>query len=231
MKLDGTLILGIVLIVLTASPSLCQDDNISKIIVQGEGRATAPADRITVVLGVEVGNPSAAKADSENARLMNETIAALLSAGVAESEIQTSSYSLSTSQAEEPFRSETAADAPEFIATNMVRFNLNLTRDVGGVLDAALSSGSNRIQEISFDLIDPRPQRDLALTRAIEDAGRKAETAARAAGVSLGRILEISEGYGYVAAQSRSMAFDPATSIRAGDMEVTASVTITYEIA
>jgi len=91
-----------------------------------------------------------------------------------------------------------------------------------------------RIKSHSRDLlylIDPRPQRDLALTRAIENAGRKAETAARAAGVSLGRILEISEGYGYVAAQSRSMAFDPATSIRAGDMEVTASVTITYEIA
>lgn len=203
----------------------------SKIIVQGEGKASAPADRVTVVLGVETRDASAAIAAAENARLMNETIAALLSAGVAESEIQTSSYSLSTSQAEEPFGSEIRDESPEFIATNMVTFSMNRTDGVGKVLDAAVSSGSNRIQEISFSLIDPRPQKDLALTRAIEDAARKADTAARAAGVTLGRVLEISEGYGYVSADTRSAVFDLATPIQAGSMEITASVTMTYEIS
>jgi len=216
---------------LAASSAYCQEDNMSKIIVQGEGRASAPADRVTVVLGVETRDASAAIAAAENARLMNETIAALLSAGVAESEIQTSSYSLSTSQAEEPFGSEIRDESPEFIATNMVTFSMNRTDGVGKVLDAAVSSGSNRIQEISFSLIDPRPQKDLALTRAIEDAARKADTAARAAGVTLGRVLEISEGYGYVSADTRSAVFDLATPIQAGSMEITASVTMTYEIS
>ncbi|OYV08558.1 MAG: hypothetical protein CG443_233, partial [Methanosaeta sp. ASP1-1] len=53
----------------------------------------------------------------------------------------------------------------------------------------------------------------------------------RAAGVTLGRILEISEGYGYVAANSRSAVFDMAMPIQAGNMEITASVTVTYEIS
>jgi len=223
--------LGILLMLLAASSAYCQEDNMSKIIVQGEGKASAPADRVTVVLGVETRDASAAIAAAENARLMNETIAALLSAGVAESEIQTSSYSLSTSQAEEPFGSEIRDESPEFIATNMVTFSMNRTDGVGKVLDAAVSSGSNRIQEISFSLIDPRPQKDLALTRAIEDAARKADTAARAAGVTLGRVLEISEGYGYVSADTRSAVFDLATPIQAGSMEITASVTMTYEIS
>src|SRR5512137_2967049 len=75
---------------------------------------------------------------------------------------------------------------------------------VGKVLDAAVSAGSNTIQEVSFDLKDAQPQKDLALTLAIEDASRKAEVAAKAAGVKLGRVLEVSEGYGYVAAKSQS---------------------------
>lgn len=223
--------LGILLMLLAASSAYCQEDNTSKIIVQGEGKASAPADRVTVVLGVETRDASAAIAAAENARLMNETITALLSAGVAESEIQTSSYSLSTSQAEEPFGSEIRDESPEFIAANMLTVGMNRTDGVGKVLDAAVSSGSNRIQEISFSLIDPRPQKDLALTRAIEDAARKADTAARAAGVTLGRVLEISEGYGYVSADTRSAVFDLATPIQAGSMEITASVTMTYEIS
>jgi uncharacterized protein YggE len=216
---------------LAESIALCQEENRSKIVVQGEGKASATADRVTVVLGVETRDASAAKAAAENARLMNETIAALLSAGVAESEIQTSSYSLSTSQAQEPLGAEIKYESPEFIATNMVTFSMNRTDGVGKVLDAAVSSGLNRIQEISFSLIDPRPQKDLALTRAIEDAARKAVTAARAAGVTLGRVLEISEGYGYVAADTRSAIFDIATPIQAASMEITASVTMTYEIS
>jgi len=226
--------LVILLLLLTASSAHCAEDGISKIIVQGEGKASAPADKVTMALGVETRDASAAKAASENAGLMNETIAALLAAGVDESEIQTSSYSLSTSQNEQPFASDAAIDtkdAPEFIATNMVTVSLNNTTRVGAILDAAVSAGSNSIQEITFDLSDPQPQKDLALALAIEDARRKAEIAARAAGVSLGRILEISEGYGYVTSASKSFAFDLSTSIQPGKMEITAIVTMTYEIS
>src|SRR5512137_3061431 len=102
MKLIRIFFMGILIMLLTASSAFCQEDNMSKIIVQGEGKVIAPADKVTVVLGVETRDASAAKAASENARLMNETIAALLAAGVDQSEIQTSAYSLSNSQVEPP---------------------------------------------------------------------------------------------------------------------------------
>ena len=66
---------------------------------------------------------------------------------------------------------------------------------------------------------------------AIEDASRKAEVAAEAAGLNQGQVLEISEGYGYVAAKSQSAVFDGATPIQPGQIEITASVTMTYEIS
>jgi uncharacterized protein YggE len=231
MKNIRIVFLGIILLFLAVSFAAAEENNMSKLVVQGEGKASVAPDKATIVLGVQTRDASAAVAASENARLMNETITALLAAGVDKSEIQTSSYSLGTVPEDEPVTADDRQKAPEFVASNLVTVNLNNTTVVGRVLDAAVSAGSNTIQEVSFDLLDPQPQKDLALTLAIEDARRKAEIAAQAAGVKLGRVLEISEGYGYVAAASKSFAFEVATPIAPGKMEITASVTMTYEIS
>jgi hypothetical protein len=223
--------MGIMLLFLVSSSATAVDNNMSKLIVQGEGKTSAAPDRATVVLGVQTRDASAASAAAENARLMNETITALLAAGIAESEIQTSGYSLGTEPQDEPVSAEVTQKAPEFVASNTVTVILNNTTEVGRVLDTAVAAGSNSIQEVSFDLQNPGPQKDLALTLAIEDAQRKAEIAAKAAGVKLGRVLEISEGYGYVEQASRSAAFDVASPILPGKMEITSSVTMTYEIS
>ena len=230
MKKIRIVFLGILLLFLVAASANAVENNVSKLIVQGEGKASAAPDRATIVLGVQTRNTSAADAAVENARQMNETITALLATGIAEDEIQTSGYSLGIEPQDTPAAGE-KQKAPQFVASNTVTVNLNNTTDVGRVLDAAVSAGSNSIQEVAFDLQNPRPQRDQALNAAIEDAQRKAVVAAKAAGVKLGRVLEISEGYGYVASASRSAAFDVATPILPGKMEITASVTVTYEIS
>jgi hypothetical protein len=231
MKNVRMVFLGMMLLVLVFPFATAAENNVSKLIVQGEGKVIAAPDKVTVVLGVETRDSSAAIAASDNAQLMNETIAALIAAVIAEKEIQTSSYSLRTASQDEPVLAGTRQKAPEFLASNLVTVNLNNTTDVGRVLDAAVSAGSNTIQEVSFDLKDSQPQQDLALTMAIEDARRKAEVAAEAAGLNLGKVLEISEGYGYVSAKSQSAVFDMATPIQPGQMEITASVTMTYEIS
>ncbi|HNX39501.1 MAG TPA: SIMPL domain-containing protein [Methanothrix sp.] len=242
MKIIGisSVLLGLSILLAAALVAAAQDSDgrnsdISKLIVQGEGKVTAAPDRAVVVLGVETEDASAAIAAEDNARLMNQTISALLSAGIAESNIQTSGYSLGTVQ-EDIFSSDGKADAdtaPQFLASNTVTVILNNTSNVGRVLDAAVSAGSNTIHEVSFELQDSRPQKDEALALAIQDAGRKAAVASQAAGVKLGRVLEISESYGYVggASSARGMMYDAATPIQPGRMEVTSSVTVTYEIS
>ena len=228
------MLLGLSLFLLLAAlPASAAENNVSKLIVQGEGKLNAAPDVATVVLGVETQNASASGAAAENAILMNETISALRAAGIADREMQTSSYSLTTAPEEEPKSAGAAPKAPTFIASNLVTVKLNDTGKVGLVLDAAVSAGSNSIQSVSFDILNPQPEKDGALTLAIEDARRKAKVAAKAAGVKLGKILEISEGYGYVsAAAPKNLAFSrDATPIQPGEMEVTASVTVTYEVS
>ena len=239
MKRSEIMLLGLMLLMALVLPASAQDnENISKLIVQGEGKVFAAPDMVTIVLGVETRNASAAGAVAENAMLMSNTTNALLEAGIEEKDIQTSTYSLTTMPEEKPpeeagREEDEEITPPEFIATNRVTVRLNNTEDVGKVLDAAVAAGSNNIQSISFDLRDPSPEKDRALTLAIEDASRKAGVAASAAGVELGRIMEVSEGYSFVSARSEA-AFAlaaPTTPISPGELEVTASVTMTYEIS
>ncbi len=232
MKRSTRVFLGLMLLLAAASLASAAENNASKLIVQGEGKVSAAPDMVTIVLGVETHNASAAGAAAENARLMNETVNALLDAKMAKKDIQTSRYSLTTAPQEEPKVASEKPKPPEFIATNQVTVRLNDTSAVGKVLDAAVAAGSNSIQEVTFDIRDPQPEKDQALALAIKDARRKAEVAAAAAGVKLGKALEISEGYGFVALGARSAVFaDTATPIQPGEMEITASVTVTYEIS
>jgi uncharacterized protein YggE len=233
MKNSSIVFLGLMLLFLAVPNAVAvTENNASKLTVQGDGKVTASPDMATIVLGVETQNASAAGAVRENAGLMNKTINALRAAGIAENNIQTSSFSLTTMPQDQPKTVFEKQKAPVFLATNQVTVKLNNTTEVGRVLDAAVSAGSNSIQQVSFDLRDPRPQNDKAMTLAIEDARRQAEVAAKAAGVKLGRVLEITEGYGYVAPTAKSALFaDISTPIQPGQLEVSASVTVIYEIS
>jgi uncharacterized protein YggE len=193
-------------------------------------------DLVIVTLGVETRNISASAAAVENGKLMNSTVNALLLAGVKKKDIQTSYYSLAVQSDDNTVESTGAArhnKPPEFVATNQVTARMNVSEDMGKILDAAIAAGSNSVMGISFDLRDPKIPMDKALDDAVKDASRKAEIMAFASGVKLGRILELSEGYSFTSANSPRAYMDVAAStpVLPGEIEVTASVTVTYEIA
>jgi uncharacterized protein YggE len=230
-------ILGLVFLLALAMPVCAAgNDNVSKIVCNGEGKATAVPDIVTITLGVETRNVSASAAASENAKLMNSTINALLSAGLKKKDVQTSQYSLTTQTEENPVSTTGTGKnktPPVFVATNQVTAKMNVSEDIGKVLDAATAAGSNSVTGISFDLRNPKPQMDMALANAVNDSRRKAEIMAATAGVKLGKILELSEGYGYTSSNAPRAAFSlsaASTPVLPGEMEITASVTATYEI-
>ena len=106
MKKINTMFWGLMLILAVSFPAFAGENNVSKLIVQGEGKVIATPDMATIVLGVQTFNVSASGAAAENARLMNETIASLRSARIAEKDIQTSSFSLKTVPQEEQIAAE-----------------------------------------------------------------------------------------------------------------------------
>jgi uncharacterized protein YggE len=229
MKRFGLMLLMLVLLA-SAFPAWAGGENVSKVIVQGQGQTSAPPDRAVVVLGVETRDAKASTAAAENADLMNKVVQALLSAGLEMGKIQTSHYSLYREQATVEGRKD-AVKPPEFVATNQVTAEMNATDDPGKVIDAALGAGANKVVSLSFDLRDPKAQMDAALADAVADARRKAEVVALAAGVKLGRVLEVSEGYSFRPTGTERFFVGAApTPVLTGEVEVTSSVTMTYEI-
>lgn len=231
------MLLGSVLLMAMAFPGSAADiNNASKIIIQGDGKVNAVPDQAIIVLGVTTRNVSASVAAVQNAGLMNKTINALLSAGLNRSYIQTSTYSLSIPADDDESAASGSGNKTkprEFVASNQVTVTTNNTQGVGKILDAAIAAGSNNVQSISFQLRDSKPQMDRALVLAIEDAQRKAQIMANAAGVKLGRVLEISGGYSYATPAARYDLVSAAapTPVLPGQMEVTASISMTYEIS
>ncbi|MCH8244763.1 SIMPL domain-containing protein, partial [Patescibacteria group bacterium] len=70
-------------------------------------------------------------------------------------------------------------------------------------------------------------------SKAIQQANEKAKAVAVAAGFSLGRIVDVSEGSPGFYLQEESLSFDSAEStpiIEPGTQTVTVRITLTYEI-
>ena len=105
---------------------------------------------------------------------------------------------------------------------------------VGEILDAVVSVGANSIYGISFYVEDTTEPTNQARTLAVEKARAQAEQLATAAGLTLGRILTISESYGGAPIYYDSMAGQKAgggAPIQAGTSEVVVDVHITYVVS
>jgi len=98
-----------------------------------------------------------------------------------------------------------------------------------------VQNGSNDVGQIQFGVSNPEKYIDEARESAVKDARTKAETYAKAAGVTLGKVLSISEA-GYNQSHypemmaMRAAKMDSAPPIAAGQETLSSSVTITYEL-
>jgi uncharacterized protein YggE len=81
---------------------------------------------------------------------------------------------------------------------------------VGPVIDAALAAGSNQINSLQFGISNADSARRSALTIAVSKSRADAEAIARAAGGSLGPLIEIIASDAYVPGPPRPMQRDMA---------------------
>ncbi|OYU72281.1 MAG: hypothetical protein CFE32_24215, partial [Alphaproteobacteria bacterium PA3] len=78
--------------------------------------------------------------------------------------------------------------------SNNVTVTLRKVDTLGALLDRMVQSGSNQISGISFDVSKPEDAMDEARKLATEDATRKAKVYAKAMGIELGNVMQVSEG-------------------------------------
>ena len=216
-------------------------DDVPRLTVRGEAVLHKPADQLRVRVGVVTQAAEATAAVKENSRRMADVIAAIKKAGVDKSEYETSRFSI------RPLYSRRPRQANAEWVRQIIGYEVNNTLAIrtkklalaGKLIEVANDAGVNSVDDIRFDLADPRTHRAEAIAAATANARSDAAVLSRAAEVRLVRIISIQLGdSGYrtpmpTRARAEGMAAAVATPppIQPGDVTVQASVTIIYEIA
>ena len=233
MKKMFAMLLCLAILALGTGAALAEGTALS---VTGNGTVLVESDLAIVTVGVQETSKDVLAAQST----VNEKIAAikqaLLDAGVQESEINTDSINI--------YANYDYSDNTEVIVGYTARNSLSVrTTDmdnVGSLIDAAFAAGANTLDNVQFTVQDDTQAREQALTMAVEDARRKADVLASAAGLQVASIERISEGGVSVYDSMRNYAADTVmaaeenggagTLVQAALVSVDASVSMEFEL-
>lgn len=231
-------VLTLVMALALAAPAAAQDARQPERSVTTTGQASVKIvpDRAWVNVGIEVRAQRPADVQRQAALVMQAIQKELKALGIPEDAIRTISFSLNADWD----YSNNRRTLRGYVLSNMVEVKVDDLTKVGEVLDKSIAAGGNQIHGVRWDLQDrDRAERD-ALRQAVEDAKQRAEVAVAAAGAKLGAVLRINEQrYDsprpmYDVAMMRSSAPAPppapATPVSPGEIEVRASVVVSFGI-
>jgi hypothetical protein len=162
------------------------------IVTAATGEARVTPDRAQIHIGVQTRAATAAQAGTDNASKSRAVIDAIKAKGISAEQIATSEYNLypEYEQQEQP-RAGQGPRVIGYVATNTVRVEVRRLDQVGPIIDAALAAGANMVNAIQFFASNVDAARRTALAEAVTRARGDADALARAAGGSLGALLEL----------------------------------------
>lgn len=202
-----------------------------QIITTGSGEARVSPDRATIMIGVESRASTAAVAGADNARRQKAVLDTLKALGLGADQLSTMNYNV-WPEMQATTATNTTPRVVAYHVTNTVRAEVRRIDDVGRLIDAALSKGANEISSLQFTSSKADSARRAALAVAVVSARADAEALARAAGGSLGSLVEIST----TSSPIRPVMFDArmgaklseATPIEPGEQTITSTVTVRW---
>lgn len=205
------------------------------IAVSGVGEIRVTPDRAVINIGVYSRAMTAAAAARENGRKQQAIIDTLRAVGIPREQISTTQFNVSPEMRHIPQSGRN--EITGYSVSNTVRVEVRQLDQVAAAVDAALAKGANQINSLDFLVFNADEPRRRALAQAIDRARLDAETMARAAGGSLGTLLELSTGYTPIPIMRRDMAMatagrvqaDVATPIEPGEEMIRAVVTARWQ--
>lgn len=200
--------------------------------VTATGETTRVPDIATIRAGVVTQNATAGGALAENADRMARVLAALKRAGVAPRDIATANVSLSPQYR---YGENVPPVITGYQASNTVSVRFRDIAKSGAILDALVKEGSNQIDGPNLSIDKPEAALDEARADAIKRARARAELYAKAAGMSVVRVISIAENGDNAGApqpvmlqfNARAKAAD-ATSIAPGETDVTVTLSVRF---
>ncbi len=205
-----------------------------EIVVQGQGSVEQAPDMATITLGSQFAAKQADDALDQVSEATATVLATLTELGVEAKDVQTSGLYLNPVW-DDSYNRHGGRNIRGYSAGNTVHIRVRDLEKLGGLLDQVVEDGANTFNGLSFGLQDSTDAKNEARRRAVADARAKAELYAEAAGVSLGKIIELTDGVTSspqpMFMERSAMVMSDAVPIAEGEVSTSARVTITFEIA
>lgn len=202
------------------------------VVSSGHGSVRVQPDRATVIVTIETRSGTAAGAARDNARRVQATLDTLRGIGLAPAQLSTAGFSVLPDYQDNqsaPLR------IVGYTARHGIRVELRQLDQVGSAIDAALAGGASSVGDVEFSASDVDAARHAALTAAVSQAQGDADAMARAAGGTLGALLDVSSEPSdgirpIIMPRLESAAKFAATRIEPGDITVEATVTSRWAV-
>lgn len=227
-----------VLSLLAAAPAGAQGMHSTPphVVVSASEEVDVAPDRAHLTVAVETRGRTSQLASQENAQLATAIFEAIRRAGIPAAQVRTVGLSVNPE-----YRYPEGGGRPTIVsyqAQNSVRVEIRDLSIIGAVLDATMAAGATNFSGPFFTLSNPDSARREALATAVSRAQADAWVMARAAGQTLGAVLELKSGGGFeepmldrvtvmMAARAESA---PETPVATGTIKVRASVTMRIQL-
>jgi uncharacterized protein YggE len=207
------------------------------ITVVGSGKVNLSPDVAQITVGAQAATGTVAESKAEVDRQLAAILTTLKELGIAEKDIQTSSYSIHFEREPYPpvMREGGVAETSSVQGAYRVSSTLHVTiRDidaVGDVLDAVVAAGANQVYGVQFTVADDQAWQSKARELAVGDARERAQELATLSGVELGDVLSISEVVGSTPIPMAAMAIERGGGgIAPGELEMGTQIQVTFAI-
>ena len=212
------------------------EDSRRSITTTGNGVVITQNNRAVMYLAVETMSPDAKQAAQDNANIMTKVKHAVIGAGAAPDKIETDNYTMYPVYEYDKGK----VKSRKYEVNNRMKVVVEDLTKAGAVMDAAISAGANRIENIMFTVRNPGKYKDDALREAAQDARRKADIIAASLGKTVTNIISVTDNSVRVSprnymmnakmAGGNDMAESATTPMEGGDAKVESSVTVVFEI-
>ncbi len=220
------------------------------ITVSGTGEVVAVPDTAEFTYTIDETAPDVATAQSKATTVSNDIISYLTQQGIADTDIQTTSYTINPQYSYQQAACPVVANGSSagvycppgkqtitgYEVAQSVSVKVHDTSKAGDLLSGIGSKGASDVSGLTFTASNEKDLEAQARDKAIADARTQADRLASSLGVSLVRIVSFSEnGNSPMPVYARAMSVGaaaqaPTPQIPAGQNTITSNVSVTYEI-
>ena len=194
--------------------------------VTGEGRVTVAPDTANVSAGVSATGSTVKEVQDKMNAAINKVSASIKNLGIESKDIKTSNYNVN------PIYGESQRITGYSANTNL-SIKVRDIKKVNAVIDSAIEAGATNVSNLGLTVSERSVFENEARKKAVEEAKKKAENAAKTAGFMLGKIVNYSESFADFPpplALSLEVKDRGQTNIEPGENEIVVTVTLSYEI-